>query len=68
MIQKNSIRPLAAQAAQATSPPLGVASRGDATVAYTSTVSMGPGVVVVRCNLTMHCQLARAQKGSHSNV
>lgn len=65
MNETNSIRPLAAKAAQATSPSDGMAPGGVSIVACTSTMQMGPGVVVVQCLLARHCQLARAQKWSH---
>ncbi len=65
MKRTNSMRQLAAEAAQATSPPRGVVSRGDATVAYTSTRQTGLGVVAVQPPLADGCQLAQAQNRSH---
>ena len=68
MSETNSMRQLAASAAQATSPFAGVASTGDPTVAHTSTREKGLGVGAVQCLLTGHCQLAQARNRSHSDV
>lgn len=46
-------------------PVMGWPPSGVSIVACTSTMQMGPGVVVVQCLLARHCQLARAQKWSH---
>lgn len=67
MSRKNSMRQLAATAAQATSPPTGVASSGDATVAYTST-KHGPGSCRCAAVFTDGCQLAQAPTQSHEDV
>lgn len=68
MFRKNSMRQLAAQAAQATLPPTGVASSGDATVAHTSTRHEGLGVAAVQSPIADGCQLAQAPTRSHSDV
>lgn len=67
MSRKNSMRQLAAMAAQATSPPTGVASSGDATVAYTST-KHGPGSCRCAVVLETAVSLPRPPTLSHEDV